>query len=110
MDALDNKCPACGAPISFNPTNQMWDCEYCASKFTLEEMQNPEVYFDKIWKTLFNTTINLTSNQTLFDSIYDSLAGDEDSLANTYISELVKTAKSGLEIKKYEGRYDNLWK
>ena len=78
--------------------------------FTLEEMQNPEVYFDKIWKTLFNTTINLTSNQTLFDSIYDSLAGDEDSLANTYISELVKTAKSGLEIKKYEGRYDNLWK
>lgn len=39
MDALDNKCPACGAPISFNPTNQMWDCEYCASKFTLEEMQ-----------------------------------------------------------------------
>ena len=29
----------------FNPTNQMWDCAYCSSKFTLEEMQrstNPE--------------------------------------------------------------------
>lgn len=39
MEALDNKCPACGAKITFNPKNQMWDCEYCASKFTLEEMQ-----------------------------------------------------------------------
>lgn len=39
MDVLDNKCPACGAKIAFNPNNQMWDCEYCGSKFTLEEMQ-----------------------------------------------------------------------
>lgn len=39
MEALDNKCPACGATIMFNPTNQMWDCSYCSSKFTLEEMQ-----------------------------------------------------------------------
>lgn len=39
MDALDNKCPACGAPITFNPQNQKWDCEYCGSKFTLEEMK-----------------------------------------------------------------------
>ncbi len=39
MEALDNKCPACGAKITFNPKNQMWDCEYCGSKFTLEQMQ-----------------------------------------------------------------------
>jgi DNA-directed RNA polymerase subunit RPC12/RpoP len=39
VEALDNKCPACGAKITFNPKNQMWDCEYCGSKFTLEEMQ-----------------------------------------------------------------------
>lgn len=39
MEVLDNKCPACGAKITFNPKNQMWDCEYCGSKFTLEEMQ-----------------------------------------------------------------------
>ena len=36
VEALDNKCPACGAKIEFNPLNQMWDCEYCYSKFTLE--------------------------------------------------------------------------
>lgn len=40
VDTLDNRCPACGAKIEFNPLNQMWDCEYCASKFTLEEMKN----------------------------------------------------------------------
>ncbi len=39
MNALDNKCPACNAPITFNPINQMWDCSYCGSKFTLEQMQ-----------------------------------------------------------------------
>ena len=39
MSVLDNKCPACGAKITFNPKNQKWDCEYCASKFTLEEMR-----------------------------------------------------------------------
>ena len=39
MEVLDNKCPACGAKIEFNPKNQMWDCEYCGSKFTLEDMQ-----------------------------------------------------------------------
>lgn len=39
MSVLDNRCPACGAKIAFNPKNQMWDCEYCASKYTLEEMK-----------------------------------------------------------------------
>ena len=39
LGVLDNKCPACGAKIDFNPKNQKWDCEYCGSKFTLEEMQ-----------------------------------------------------------------------
>lgn len=39
MEVLDNKCPACGAKICFNPKNQMWDCEYCGSKFTLDEMK-----------------------------------------------------------------------
>lgn len=39
MEALDNKCPACGAKIKFNPKNQKWDCEYCGSKYTLEEMK-----------------------------------------------------------------------
>lgn len=78
--------------------------------FSLEEMQNPEVHFEKIWTTLFNTTVTLTTNETLFDRVYDNLGTSEDTLLNTYIENLIKTAKAGLEIKKYEGRYDNLWK
>ncbi len=39
MHVLDNKCPGCGAKIAFNPKLQKWDCEYCGSKFSLEEMQ-----------------------------------------------------------------------
>lgn len=37
--ALDNKCPACSAPIFYNPTSGKWKCEYCNSEFTLGEMK-----------------------------------------------------------------------
>lgn len=37
--ALDNKCPACGAPILYNPKLNKWKCDYCKSVFTLEEMK-----------------------------------------------------------------------
>lgn len=36
---IKNKCPACNASISYNPTLGKWKCEYCYSEFTLEEMQ-----------------------------------------------------------------------
>ena len=39
LDALDHKCPSCGAAIKFSPKEQKWVCEYCASKFTLAEMK-----------------------------------------------------------------------
>ncbi len=42
MDTLDNRCPACGAKIDFNPVSQKWDCKYCGSSFTLEEMKKHE--------------------------------------------------------------------
>lgn len=38
-EALDNKCPGCGANIKFNPETQSFKCEYCYSEYTLEEMQ-----------------------------------------------------------------------
>ena len=39
MEVLDNKCPNCNAKIAWNPKSQLFDCEYCGSKFTLEQMQ-----------------------------------------------------------------------
>ena len=46
MRVLDNKCPGCGAKITFNPKIQKWDCEYCCSKFSLEEMKKYENAYD----------------------------------------------------------------
>lgn len=80
------------------------------SLFTPEEMQNPEEHFEKIWTTLYKTNTTLTSNKSLFDSIYDGLDTNDDSLFNTYAENLTKSAKAGVEIKKYESRYDDLWK
>lgn len=77
--------------------------------FTVEEMKNPEDHFEKIWSTLYKTKVTLTTNETLFDRIYDSVDSG-DTLFNTYAENLSKTAKAGIEIKKYESRYDDLWK
>lgn len=63
--ALDNKCPSCGAPILYNATTHNWVCEYCHSKFSLEEMkkynnasskENNEPIKKVIKKTTDNTT------------------------------------------------------
>lgn len=37
--ALDNQCPACRAPLMFNPKLGKWKCEYCDNEYTLEELQ-----------------------------------------------------------------------
>lgn len=41
-EALETKCPACNASISFNPKLGKWKCEYCGSTFTLEEIKKSE--------------------------------------------------------------------
>lgn len=33
------KCPACGGGINFNPTSGNVNCEYCDSKFSIEEIE-----------------------------------------------------------------------
>ena len=42
MEVLDHKCPSCTAKLPFNPTTQMWDCEYCGSSYKLEELEEFE--------------------------------------------------------------------
>lgn len=38
MKALDNKCPYCGASVSFDPKKQLWHCDYCDSDLTKEDL------------------------------------------------------------------------
>lgn len=42
MDAVDHKCPACSASLPFDPTTGKWKCTYCASEYTLEELNKYE--------------------------------------------------------------------
>lgn len=56
MEVLDNKCPSCAAKIDFNPQNQLWDCKYCGSKYSLDEM--------KKYENASNTKNNMVDNHS----------------------------------------------
>ena len=45
MKTVDHKCPSCNASINYNPKDKNWVCEYCGSKFTLEELKENEKKF-----------------------------------------------------------------
>ena len=47
MKTVDHKCPNCNASINYNPKDKNWVCEYCGSKFTLEELTANEENFNK---------------------------------------------------------------
>jgi DNA-directed RNA polymerase subunit RPC12/RpoP len=34
-------CPACGAPLKFDPATQQFHCEFCLSKFSKKEIERP---------------------------------------------------------------------
>lgn len=63
VNALDNKCPTCGAKITFDPRSQTWNCEYCGSKFTLEEMEK----YDNASSLDANTVKESNNNTTELD-------------------------------------------
>lgn len=45
MAVSDHKCPSCKAPLKFDPKTQGWTCEYCGSKFKIEDLEkNIEKY------------------------------------------------------------------
>lgn len=40
MSVVSYKCPNCGGGLSFNPATQAFDCEYCMSRFTQQELDD----------------------------------------------------------------------
>ena len=46
MKTVDHKCPSCNASINYNPKDKNWVCEYCGSKFTLEQLEANEKNFE----------------------------------------------------------------
>ncbi len=64
--AMHNKCPACSAPIFFQPSLNKWKCEYCNSEFSLEEMQkynnaSSEANNESVEEEITNEELELTS-------------------------------------------------
>ena len=45
MKTVDHKCPSCNASINYNPKTKNWVCDYCGSKFTLDELKANEENF-----------------------------------------------------------------
>lgn len=46
MKTVDHKCPSCNASINYNPKDKNWVCEYCGSKFTLEQLKENEANYE----------------------------------------------------------------
>ncbi|EPH99049.1 hypothetical protein D920_01417 [Enterococcus faecalis 13-SD-W-01] len=42
MEVLTHKCPNCGGPLTFDPKDQKFHCDYCLSIFTEEEVSEYE--------------------------------------------------------------------
>lgn len=42
MDVITHKCPNCGGPLTFNPKDQKFHCDFCLSIFTAEEVSEFE--------------------------------------------------------------------
>lgn len=40
MDAVNYKCPACSAPLTFRADTQLFTCDYCESVYTLEALES----------------------------------------------------------------------
>lgn len=45
MKTVNHKCPNCDANLNYNPKNKNWVCDYCGSKFTLDELKANEANY-----------------------------------------------------------------
>lgn len=41
-DVITHHCPNCGGPLTFNPSDQKFHCDYCLSIFTVEDIEKFE--------------------------------------------------------------------
>lgn len=48
MNVVDYKCPNCTATLKFNPNSQKWDCDYCRTSFSLEDLKINDVKYQKV--------------------------------------------------------------
>ena len=69
MEAVDYKCPGCGAYLHFDPKIQGWNCEYCGTKFTLEELNKNKEKYEKA--PVHNIEVDESKLEKKFDDAMD---------------------------------------
>ena len=48
MEIIDEKCLKCGGSVIYNPKKEIFICEYCRAKFTIDELKQNKKDLDKI--------------------------------------------------------------
>ena len=67
-DVITHHCPNCGGPLTFNPSDQKFHCDYCLSIFTVEDIEKFEA----------NEGVQTIDGQTSTASIEEANTGDMD--------------------------------
>lgn len=53
-NTLDQKCPSCRAPLKFSPKSNGWDCDYCGSHFTIDDLEKVKKQKEQVQKKKMN--------------------------------------------------------
>ena len=56
IDITNHKCPACTGPLHYAGASGMLECDYCGSKFTVDEIE--KLYAEEEAKAAENTAKN----------------------------------------------------
>lgn len=91
MDVITHKCPNCGGPLSFEPSDQKFHCPYCLSIFTEAEVTAFEEQQKKA-----RMAEEPTGSQASDDSIRGP--GDPSATAQTSDSPTENTAGGNMEL------------
>lgn len=68
-DVITHHCPNCGGPLTFNPSDQKFHCDYCLSIFTVEDIEKFEA--KETATTVEDTTAEASSFETTDGSEMD---------------------------------------
>ena len=81
IDITNHKCPACTGPLHYVGSSGMLECDYCGSKYTVEEIE--KLYAEDVAKAEDGFAKNEAKKDGLIDQfIYGSISA-------TYLADIV---------------------
>ncbi len=62
------KCPSCGGGLRFSPEDQMLICDYCDSRFSVEELKNKKLITAEEYKEIIGDDSGFAADEKTFDA------------------------------------------